>query len=156
MVTATDAGHLARIRRTAQLAQSATSADEVVEHVRGELIERLGLKGCRFELGSLLGHPAQLGPDGEVTAPRGRDVDRQDWPPEEVELRVFGTAATTTGSCSVQDPTVFPPARLVAGTLAGQTGVALADMGAAQSRRTEPERPWPEAVGVKFPLSKAR
>ncbi|MFE3186755.1 DUF4118 domain-containing protein [Streptomyces violascens] len=133
VVTVTDAGHLALIHETAQLAQRAASADAVVEHVRRELTGLLGLDGCRFEYGSLLGHPPQLGQDGAVTTAHGRwDVDRRGWPHEEIELRAVGNGhyygrfmlrPGTGGIAPLQ-------ARLVAGTLADQVGAALADVAA--------------------------
>ncbi|WP_346427658.1 DUF4118 domain-containing protein [Streptomyces sp. AcE210] len=61
VVTVTDAEYLARIHGTADLAQSTTSADAVVGHVRAQLTELLGLRGCRFEYGTLLGRPQALG-----------------------------------------------------------------------------------------------
>ncbi|MFF4186166.1 DUF4118 domain-containing protein [Streptomyces sp. NPDC001691] len=133
VVTVADAGHLALIHETAQLAQRATSADAVVDHVRRELTGLLGLDGCRFEYGSLLGHPPQLGQDGEVTTAHGRwDVERRGWPQEEIELRAvgnghyYGRFMLRPGAGGV----VALQARLVAGTLAGQVGAALADVGA--------------------------
>ncbi|MFE4962835.1 hypothetical protein [Streptomyces sp. NPDC056660] len=60
VVTVTDEGYLARIHTTADLVRSAKSAD-VVDHVRGELTGLLGLSGCRFEYGTLLGQPTRLG-----------------------------------------------------------------------------------------------
>ncbi|MFG2146929.1 hypothetical protein ACGFRG_22415 [Streptomyces sp. NPDC048696] len=132
MVTVTDAGHLARIHTTARLAQRATSADAVVEHV-GELIELLALDGCRFEYGSLLGHPARLEQDGEVSTARGRwDVDRRGWPHEELELRAFGQGHYYGRYMLRPGPGEAVPqqARLVAAILAGQAGAALADAAA--------------------------
>ncbi|MFD9567913.1 DUF4118 domain-containing protein [Streptomyces sp. NPDC059994] len=136
-VTVTDADQLARIHRTAMLAQSTRSADAVIEHVRTELTELLGLDGCRFEYGSLLGHPPQLGQDGDITTTRGRwDVERRGWPQEEVELRAtgkghyYGRFMMRPGRGEV----VPLQARLVAGTLAGQVGAALADAEAGSVR----------------------
>jgi K+-sensing histidine kinase KdpD len=64
----TDEGYLALIHETGVLAQSARSAGAVVDQVREQLIVVLGLAGCRFEYGSLLGHPPRLEPDGVVMA----------------------------------------------------------------------------------------
>jgi K+-sensing histidine kinase KdpD len=57
VVTITDAGYLTQIHQTAVLAQTARFGEAVVEHVRLQLISLLGLRECRFEYGSLLGHP---------------------------------------------------------------------------------------------------
>ena len=74
VIAITDAGYLAQIHETASLAQSARSPDAVVDHVREQLIGLLDLEGCRFEYGTLLGHPPRLEPDGTVLAghPLGR------------------------------------------------------------------------------------
>ncbi|WP_406504521.1 DUF4118 domain-containing protein [Streptomyces sp. NBC_00212] len=132
VVTVTDADHLARIHDTAQLARRTGSAATVVDHVRGELTDVLHLDGCRFEYGSLLGHPPQLGQDGEVTTAHGRwSLERRGWPQGETELRVFGNGhyygrfMLRPGRADV----VPLQARLVAATLADQVGAALADSG---------------------------
>ncbi|MFD4601156.1 DUF4118 domain-containing protein [Streptomyces sp. NPDC058464] len=57
----------------------------VVDHVRGELTALLGLSGCRFEYGTLLGQPARLGKDGPSCARTA-------------------TGTTSAGSCSPRDP----------------------------------------------------
>ncbi|MDX3758011.1 DUF4118 domain-containing protein [Streptomyces sp. AK02-04a] len=66
VVTVTDADHLHRIHETADLARTSRSADPVVEHVRRQLIELLGLRTCRFEYGTLMGRPPRLEQDGSV------------------------------------------------------------------------------------------
>ncbi|MFD4948548.1 DUF4118 domain-containing protein [Streptomyces sp. NPDC058409] len=133
VVAITDAGHLATIHDTAQLAQSTTSPDAVVDHVRGELTRLLGLKGCRFEYGTLLGHPPRLEQDGNVVVGRRTwDMERRGWPEEEIELRATGNGhyygrfmlAPTPGA----DPASLQ-ARLVAVTLADQAGAAMATTG---------------------------
>ncbi|MFE7046573.1 DUF4118 domain-containing protein [Streptomyces atratus] len=128
VIVVTDAGYLTRIHDTAQLAQTATSADTIVDHVKQQLTELLHLRNCRFEYGSLLGHPARLEQDGSLIIGRKHwDVDRQGWPQGEVELRASGGGrfqgrfmlTPTLGACpSLQ-------ARLVAVTLADQAGAAL-------------------------------
>ncbi|MET8400326.1 DUF4118 domain-containing protein [Streptomyces sp900116325] len=128
VVAVTDAGHLARIHHTAELAQATTSADAVVAHVRGELVELLQLRGCRFEYGSLLGRPPRLEQDGSVSAGRRCwDVARRGWPDGEIELRA-GAQGHYVGRYML-DPTpgTVPTlqARLVAVTLADQAGSAL-------------------------------
>ncbi|MEU1199593.1 DUF4118 domain-containing protein [Streptomyces sp. NPDC005813] len=128
VITVTDADHLSRIHRTADLAQSANSPDTVVDHVRREITGLLGLRACRFEYGTLMGQPPRLHGDGSVTVGRRTwDVDAAGWPEGEIELRAYGNGhylgrfMLTPGSGEV------PPlqARLVAVTLADQTGAAL-------------------------------
>jgi hypothetical protein len=98
VVAITDAGYLAQIHQTASLAQTAKSPDDVVDHVRQQLVGLLDLQECRFEYGVLLGHPPRLEPDGTVMAGRGRwDVEKAGLP-EEIELRVFGNGSITGGS----------------------------------------------------------
>jgi K+-sensing histidine kinase KdpD len=120
VVTVTDAGYLARIHTTAALAQSANSADTVVDHVRRELTELLGLSACRFEYGTLIGRPPRLQKDGSVTGVTG-------WPQSEIELRAYGNGHYLGRFMLTPGPGPVPPlqARLVAVTLADQTGAAL-------------------------------
>jgi hypothetical protein len=128
VVTVTDAEYLARIHGTADLAQSATSADAVVGHVREQLTELLGLRGCRFEYGTLLGRPPRLEQDGTVVVGRRRwDVDSGGWPDGEIELRAYGNGRYLGRYMLTPGPGPVPSlqARLVAVTLADQTGVAL-------------------------------
>ena len=90
VVAITDAGYLAQIHDTAELARSGASARVVVDRVKVELTELLQLRECRFEYGSLLGHPPRLERDGAVVWDRRHwDVDRSGLPDEEVELRTF-------------------------------------------------------------------
>ncbi|WP_323145284.1 DUF4118 domain-containing protein [Streptomyces sp. NBC_01565] len=138
VVALTDAGHLERLHETARFARFAASPDDVVEQVRRELVEVLELRACRFERGSLLGHPARLEQDGSVTVPQWVwDLDRQGWPEGEIELR-----ATLGGSYQgryMMTPTAgagVPPleARLVAVTLAAQAAAALGEPSPVSSR----------------------
>ncbi|MFG3026046.1 DUF4118 domain-containing protein [Streptomyces sp. NPDC048254] len=104
-VPVTDEGYLTRIHTTADLVRSAKSADAVVGHVRGELTGLLGLSGCRFEYGTLLGQPARLGKDGGITVGRRAwDLERGGWPEGEIELRAYGHGTTSAGSCSRRGP----------------------------------------------------
>ena len=123
VVMVTDAAHLALLHRTADLARSANSADTVVDHVRGELVGLLGLRACRFEYGRLMGKPARLLKDGSVTG----------WATEEAELRVYGNGRYLGRFMLTPGPGPLPPlqARLVAVTLADQTGAALDTAGPA-------------------------
>ncbi|MEU4932906.1 DUF4118 domain-containing protein [Streptomyces yokosukanensis] len=135
VVTVTDAAHLARVQRTADLAKTANSADVVVDHVRGELTGLLGLRACRFEYGSLLGRPPRLEPDGGVTVGRRAwDPDADGWPEGEIELRAYGNGHYLGRFMLTPGPGPVPPlqARLVAVTLADQTGAALDTAGPAR------------------------
>ncbi|MFH8776237.1 DUF4118 domain-containing protein [Streptomyces sp. NPDC017958] len=128
IMTVTDAAHLARIHRTADLVQSANSADTVVDHVRGELTELLGLRACRFEYGTLLGRPPRLEKDGTVTVGRRSwNPDTDGWPEGEIELRAYGNGHYLGRFMLTPSPGAVPAlqARLVAVTLADQTGAAL-------------------------------
>ncbi|GAA4605135.1 hypothetical protein GCM10023195_17750 [Actinoallomurus liliacearum] len=135
VITVTDAGYLARIHNTARLAQGATSADAVVDHVRRELGDLLHLRACRFEYGSLLGHPPRLEQDGGLIVGRRRwEVERRGWPEEDVELRAFGNGHFQGRFMLSPVPGERPSlqARLVAVTLADQAGVALDTAGPAR------------------------
>lgn len=127
-MTVTDAAHLARIHRTAGLVHSANSADTVVDHVRTELTDLLGLRACRFEYGTLMGRPPRLEKDGSVTVGRRPwNPDTDGWPEGEIELRAYGNGHYLGRFMLVPDPGAAPSlqARLVAVTLADQTGAAL-------------------------------
>jgi Phage integrase family len=139
VVAITDAGYLAQIHEAARLAQSAKSPNVVVEHVRRQLVDLLDLRGCRFEFGTLMGHPPRLDPDGSVVRGRRRwSADQAGLPHEEVELRAvhggrfYGRfmLQATPGAVS------SPQARLVAVTLADQAGAAF-QSGAAKHRRLQ-------------------
>jgi hypothetical protein len=128
VVAITDAGYLAQIHQTASLTQTARSPDAVADHVREQLIGLLGLEGCRFEYGSLLGHPPRLEPDGTVIAGHGRwDVEESGLPREEIELRTFGNGQYYGRFMMRPKPGSKPSlqARLVAVTLADQAGRAF-------------------------------
>ena len=138
VIAITDAGYLAQIHQTASLAQAARSADAVVAHVREQLIPLLELQGCRFEHGSLLGHPPRLEPDGTVVAGHSRwNVEDSGLPAEEIELRAFGNGQYHGRFMMQPRPGAKPSlqARLVAVTLADQAGRALEAGAAARSGR---------------------
>ena len=128
VIAITDARYLAEIHETAELAQTARSPDVVVDHVRNQLVNVLDLAGCRFEYGSLLGHPPRLEPDGSVMVGRHRqDVEDGGLPAEEIELRTFGNGQYYGRFMLRPKPASRPSlqARLVAVTLADQAGRAL-------------------------------
>jgi hypothetical protein len=136
VVAITDEGYLAQLHDTAALAQSARSPDAVVDHVREQLAGLLDLEGSRFEYGSLLGHPPRLEQDGTVTAGHARwDVEQRGLPGEEIELRTFGGGQYFGRFMLRPKPGSKPSlqARLVAVTLAGQAGRALAASQAARN-----------------------
>jgi hypothetical protein len=133
VVAITDAGYLALIHEVASMAKSAAPADSVVDTVKDQLIEVLELEDCRFEYGSLLGHPPRLEPDGTVVTRNGRwPVDQSGLPTEEIELRTFGHGQYYGRFMMKPRPGAkpSPQARLVAVTLADQVGRAF---GAAQA-----------------------
>ncbi|MYV41248.1 DUF4118 domain-containing protein [Streptomyces sp. SID1328] len=128
LLTVTDAAYLARIHRTADLVQSENSADTVVDHVRGELTDLLGLRACRFEYGTLMGRPPRLENDGSVTVGRRTwNPDTDGWPEGETELRAYGNGHYLGRFMLTPGPGPVPSlqARLVAVTLADQTGAVL-------------------------------
>ncbi|MFF5139003.1 DUF4118 domain-containing protein [Streptomyces sp. NPDC013157] len=128
VITVTDAAYLSRIHRTAELAHSSGSANTVVDHVRRELTDLLGLRACRFEYGTLLGQPPRLHNDGGVTAGRRSwNVDTAGWPEGDIELRAYGNGRYLGRFMLTPGPGPVPPlqARLVAVTLADQAGSAL-------------------------------
>jgi len=131
----TDAGYLEQIHGAAELSRTARSPDAVVDHVRQLLRDLLDLDDCRFEYGSLIGHPPRLEPDGSVvTAHRNWDVDQFGFPPGEIELRTFCNGEFTGRFMLAPRPRSRPSlqARLVAVTLADQAGRAI---GATKSAR---------------------
>jgi len=135
LITVTDARHLAHVHDTARLVQAGASPDAVVDQVRGQLVEVLGLQGCRFEYGSLLGRPPRLEQDGQVTVDRTRwNLDQDGWPPGEIELRA-SVGAHYLGRFMLRPaPGSIPPplqARLVAVSLADHVGAALDTAGPA-------------------------
>jgi hypothetical protein len=128
MIAVTDADYLSQLHDTAELTQTARSPSTVVDHVKKQLTDLLGLRGCRFEYGSLLGHPPRLEPDGTVTVGRKHwDIDRRGLPDQEIELRTFGNGHFYGRFMLQPTPGTTPSlqARLVAVTLADQVGRAL-------------------------------
>ncbi|WP_433438401.1 DUF4118 domain-containing protein [Nonomuraea sp. CA-141351] len=128
VIAITDADHLARIRDTATLAQNAKEPNVVVDRVTAQLTDLLHLRGCRFEYGTLIGHPPRLDQDGTVTWGRKRwNVDRRGLPDTEVELRTFGNGRFLGRFMLDPTPGAKPSlqARLVAVTLADQAGAAI-------------------------------
>ncbi len=128
VVTITDADYLSRIQQTAALTQTAGAAEDVVDFIRRQLVDLLDLQECRFEYGTLLGHPPRLEPDGSVTSGGIRlNVEEFGLPDQEVELRTFAHGQYYGRFMMRPKPSSKPSlqARLVAVTLADQAGRAL-------------------------------
>ena len=138
VITITDAGYLARIHETAAMATSAAAPSDVVSYVAEQLVGLLGLERCRFEYGTLLGHPPRLDPDGTIMTTHGRrDIELSGLPQEEIELRTFSNGHYYGRFMMKARPGSSPSrqARLVAVTLAEQAGRALSGShGAARVR----------------------
>ncbi|MCF3178617.1 DUF4118 domain-containing protein [Streptomyces polychromogenes] len=123
-----DAAHMASLQGTARLAEDGRSPEAVVEYVRRELVGLLGLRGCRFEYGNLMGGLPRLEHDGGVWLRRpGRVTEYADWPDDETELRVVGGGHYYGRFLLDPLPGPLPPEqdRLVAVALAAQAGSAL-------------------------------
>ncbi|WP_155357767.1 DUF4118 domain-containing protein [Acrocarpospora macrocephala] len=128
VIAVTDADYLARIHDTAALAQTASSPSEVIDEVQDQLADVLQLRGCRFEYGTLLGHPPRLEQDGTIMMGHWHwDVERRGLPDREIELRTFGNGHYYGRFMLQPTPGTSPSlqARLVAVTLADQAGHAL-------------------------------
>ncbi|MFE2289501.1 DUF4118 domain-containing protein [Streptomyces sp. NPDC059443] len=128
-VVVTDTAHLSTLQGAARLAEDSGSPQDVVAYVRRELIGLLGLRGCRFEYGTLMGHLPRLEHGGGLWLRDGTRITQfADWPEGETELRVVGGGHYY--GRFLLDPIPgrpLPPeeARLVAVALAAQTGAAL-------------------------------
>ncbi|MFD4246810.1 DUF4118 domain-containing protein [Streptomyces sp. NPDC058525] len=128
-VVVTDTAHLSSLQGTARLVEDGGSPAAVVEYVRRELVGLLGLRGCRFEYGTLMGHLPRLEHDGSLWLRRGRHVaEYAEWPEGETELRAVGGGHYY--GRYLLDPLPGRPlpseeARLVAVALAAQAGAAL-------------------------------
>ena len=100
VVTITDADYLSRIQQTAALTQTARAAEDVVDLVRRQLVGLLDLQECRFEYGTLLGHPPRLEPDGSVTSGGIRlNVGEFGLPTRKWSCGPSPAASITVGSC---------------------------------------------------------
>ncbi|MFF4493650.1 DUF4118 domain-containing protein [Streptomyces sp. NPDC001272] len=131
----TDTAHLARLQDTARLAEYADSPEDVVEHVRRELIGLLRLRGCRFEYGTLMGHLPRLEHGGGIWLRQdGQVVEYDAWPEGETELRTVRAGHYYGRFLLDPVPGPLPPeeARLVAVALAAQAGAALDTAGPAR------------------------
>src|SRR5580658_9392957 len=146
VVTITDTDYLAQIHQTASLAKSALAPDVVVDLVKKQLVDLLGLQGARFEYGTLLGHPPRLEPDGTVTVGSSSwDVELSGLPADEIELRTYGNGQYYGRFMLKARPGSRPSlqARLVAVTLADQAGRAFGASRTAQSASLPDRRSAP-------------
>jgi hypothetical protein len=128
VVTITNADYLLQIQQTVQLVQSGAEINVVVNQVRSQLVNVLGLRGCQFEYGVLLGQHPRLTPDGGMAVGRGRvDPDRDGLPAGEVELRVQSPDRYHGRYLMRSSPDNKPSlqARLVAVALADQVAAAF-------------------------------
>ena len=101
----------------------------MIGQVKEQLTSLLDLEACRFEYGSLLGHPPRLESDGTLMTAHGRwNAEESGLPGEEVELRTVGNGQYFGRFMMKPNPGSKPSlqARLVAVTLADQAGRALA------------------------------
>lgn len=125
--TVADAGYFERIVDSAALTQRAGTPHDVIEYVRGQLIDVMDLADCRFEYGRLLGQPPRLEPDGSVLTRYGHyPVDESGLPDEEIELRAFSNGEYVGRFMMMPSPGARPTqrARLVAVALADLAGHA--------------------------------
>jgi len=90
IIAITDAGYLSLINQISELSRLVHSPAVVVNHVKGDLVDLLQLGECRFERGSLLGHPPRLCRDGSVIAGARRWATNQPLRELEIELRAYG------------------------------------------------------------------
>ncbi|MFF3785685.1 DUF4118 domain-containing protein [Streptomyces sp. NPDC001933] len=128
VIALTDDDYLAQIHHAARLAETSADPHTVIDHVGRQLVGLLGLSGCRFEYGTLIGRPPRLEEDGTIAwGDRCWDADRDGLPPEELELRVFHNGHFYGRFMLQPRPGAAPPlaARLVAVTLANQVGAEL-------------------------------
>ncbi|MEV7871871.1 DUF4118 domain-containing protein [Streptomyces sp. NPDC088124] len=128
VMTVVDAGLLARIHDTARLAQRHGSSAAVVDQVGRHLVDILRLRSCRFEYGSLLGHPARLEQDGTVVVDREPwDLEGRGWPDGEIELRAAANGHYQGRYMLLPTPGAVPSRQIreVAVTLADDVGAAL-------------------------------
>lgn len=125
----TDTAYLASIHTTSGQAATGQTATEVIEQVRGQLIEILTLREARFEQGNFLGHPPHLDERGELIWDNARwNLDEHGMPDHEIELRTRGGGRALGRFMLTPTPGTAPSAeaRRVAVVLAAQVGAALA------------------------------
>ena len=132
-VVRTGTAYLASIHTAAGRAATGQTVPELVEQVRGELIEVLALRGARFEQDSYLGHPPHLDEHGELIWDSRRwDIAAHGLPDQEIELRTRNHGRTLGRFMLTPTPGTAPSAeaRRVAVVLAEQVGAALAGQAA--------------------------
>jgi hypothetical protein len=125
-----DTAYLAELRTTARLvADEQRPAQDVVEHVRAQLVMLLGLRAARFEPGRVLGHPPRLADDGTLLwNEKPWNVREYGFPdaPFELPARSGGRTLGRFMLTPVPGTAASPAACQVAAMLAAQVGTVLA------------------------------
>jgi hypothetical protein len=124
-----DTAYLAELRSTARLVADRTQPQDVVEHVRAQLVMLLGLRAARFEPGRILGHPPRLADDGTLLWDgKPWNVESYGFPDTEFELLARSGGRTLGRFMLTPLPGATPSlaARQVAAMLAAQVGAVLA------------------------------
>jgi K+-sensing histidine kinase KdpD len=123
-------GYLDGVITTSQTVASGGSTDELIEVVRSELTDVLGIDGAKFVVGDKQTQAPRLNPDGSVTrGSRVLKVERDGLPTNsEIELSVQHAGETRgrfllTAATRIARPDLEQ--RLVAVALADQVGAAL-------------------------------
>ncbi|MEU6644058.1 DUF4118 domain-containing protein [Saccharomonospora sp. NPDC046836] len=131
VIAITGADYLQRIHDALDQARSAGSPNQVVTHVRQQLIDLLNLRECRFELGRLVGHLPRLEQDGSVVAGVRRWEADEPLPQRSIELRAYGDGRFYGRFLLDPVPGAAPSrqARLVAVALADLVGRSYAATG---------------------------
>jgi hypothetical protein len=123
-----EADHVGLIYRVSELAVSGAPDDQVVDRVRGELIDLLHLRNCRYESGAPERPVTWLGHDGHVMLVGSVwDVHRVGLPGPELTLLVQSRGQTLGRFILMPTPglPVSLQRRVVAVALADQVGGAL-------------------------------
>lgn len=125
----TEAAYVGAVHTTAELIASGRPAPEVTEHVISCVQAVLGLRSCRYQDHTFLGHPPRLEADGHLTWNGARwAIDRHGLPSGEIELLVRQDGRGIGRLMLTAEPGTAPSlqARRVAVTLADQLGASLA------------------------------
>lgn len=123
-----DTAYLAELRSTARLVADQRDPQEVVAHVRAQLVMLLGLREARFEPGRFLGHPPRLADDGTLSWDGRRwNVEEYGFPDTDFALPARSGGQTVGRFMLTPMPGAVPSlaARQVAAMLAAQVGAVL-------------------------------
>jgi K+-sensing histidine kinase KdpD len=127
----TAAAYVEAVHTTAELIASGRPTPEVTEHVVSRIQAVLGLRACRYQDRTFLGHPPRLEADGHVTWNGARwAIDRHGLPSDEIELLVRQDGRGIGRLMLTPEPGTAPSlqARRVAVTLADQLGASMAHL----------------------------